>query len=415
MVKKLSIIIIILSSILFYNFTFLGKFSKLLELMGIGLIIALIIFYGIYDNSFRFRHHFTPFMLIIFIALPFSMLIADKFHNQSISVSLYAQSGIYFYLLYFLLHQLKLKPEEFEKIFLYFGIIFIFFYLLQYFLYPRIILFDARITHERGTIRIFLSGMEYLIIGYFLSLKNFLEKRRLRHTLILLASLIIIIFIGSRTLLSTIGIASLLYLILSRRIKSRFWIYLLSTIGVILIYFTFQNIFQELITTALYKDPISRENIRFRAVRYFLSTLFPNTLAYLFGNGASTGQSEYSHTMGMISARYGFYLTDIGLIGDYVKYGVLFVIGVLGILIKVFTIKIHSDYIYIKYFYAFTALATILGGGFGDSGFIVLVCITLYMIDVAQFYVSDKENPDAVQEDELDGARIITDDKTELP
>lgn len=362
-----------------------------MELTGIGLILLLIIIYGIYDDSFRFRHHFSPFIAIIFISLPFSMYIADRFHNQSMSLTLYAQKGIYFYLFYFVLHQMKVKPRDFEKLFIVLGLVFVLFYMTQFLLYPKVVLFNARITHERGTIRIFLAGMEYLIIGYFLTLKNFLDKQQIKYAVLLITFLSIVILIGSRTLLFTVLAATVLNFMLSKRIRSRFLIYFLSVAGVILVYFAFQKIIEELINTAVYKDPISSQNIRVKAVKYFLARLFPNGLAYIFGNGASTGHSEYSNTVGMISLKYGYYLGDIGLIGEYIKYGSIFILGVLGLLIKVFITKIRTEHNYIKYFFVFTVMAMILGGGFSDSGFVAIVCILLYIIDVSNFSLSNSK------------------------
>jgi hypothetical protein len=312
---------------------------------------------------------------------------ADKFNNQPITISLYAQWSMYYYLLYFALHLIKIKPEDFEKLFIFFGVIFIFFYLLQYFLYPKVILFKAQIKAERGTIRIFLAGMSYFIICYYYALQKFLESHQLKYSILLLASIIIIILIGSRTLLLTSAVTTMLNLILSKRIKSRLLIYFMSALGIILIFFTFQNIFQELVKTALHRDPISSENIRFRAVKYFMSNFFPNKLTYIFGNGASSVKSEYSHKLWMISSKYGYYLGDIGIIGEYVNYGLLFLFGVFGILYNSIKSKIQPQYAYIKYFYVFTLIGIVLGGGFDDSEFIVLVCITLYIYDVSKYYL----------------------------
>ncbi len=412
MVKRLVIIIIILCSLLLYNFKFLGSYAKLLELLGIGLMFATSIFHTVYDNSFRFRHNFSLFILIILLSLPFSMYIASLFHHQSIGISLYAQRSIYYYFLYFVLHQLKIRPRDFEKIFFILAFAYVSLYLLQYILYPRI-LFDARIIKERGTIRILLSGMPYLVIGYFYALQKSFEIPKLKYILLLMASLIIIILIGSRSLLFTVIITTMLNMILNKRIKSRLVIYTMGILGIILIFYTFQNIFQELINTALYKDPISSENIRFRAARYFISRFFPNTLAYIFGNGASGARSEYSHTLWMASSRYFYYLGDIGIVGVYVKYGIIFILGVFGILYKVLTSKIQSKYNYIKYFYIFTAIAMIVGGGFDDSDFIVLICITLYIIDVSKFNLNKDENPDKVINDENNQVQIQDEDKTQ--
>ena len=91
---------------------------------------------------------------------------------------------------------------------------------------------------------------------------------------------------------------------------------------------------------------------------------------------------------------YGYFIADIGIIGNYVNYGILFVLGVVGIIYKYLRTKIQPRYNYIKYFYAFTAISIIMGGGFADSDFIVLVCITLYMLDVSKYYLkNEKEDP----------------------
>lgn len=375
---------------MFFEFTFIGRYAKLLELFGIGLVVILFILYGIYDNSFRFKQNFTPQFIIILLSLPFSMYIANKFHNQNLTVSLYAQRSIYYYLLYFTLHQIKIKPEDFEKLFIYFAIVYVMFYLLQYALYPGKILFNCRISEERGTLRIFIAGLPYLIICYFLSLQYLLEKLEVKYIILFLISLIIMILLGSRGLLFALALSTIINLLFSKRIKSKTVIYILSIIGVILIYFAFQRVFQGLISATTEKGIDLSDNIRMRAARFYLQKFFPNTLAYIFGNGAFSLGSEYSNKLFILKEKYGYYLSDIGIIGNYVKYGALFVIGVFGILYKSIRLKIQPKHHYIRYFYILNALCIILGGGFADSDFIVTACITLYILDVSKFYKSNQ-------------------------
>lgn len=405
MVKKLIIISIILCSLLLYNFKFLGSYSKLLELAGIGLMFVTSIFYAIYDDSFRFRHNFSLFIIIILMALPFSMYIASLFHHQSIGVSLYAQRSIYFYFIYFVLHQLKIKPSDFEKIFFVLAFAYIFFYLLQYILYP-LILFDATIFKDRGTLRMFLYGLSYMMIAYFFALQVLLRTNQLKYLIFLLIALTIIIMIGSRMLISSVAAVTLLNLAVEKRIKSRLAIYTLVIAGIILLFYAFQNVFQELIAVTRETRAEGMDNIRIKATRYFLSKFFPNVFAYIFGNGATGASSEYSSILGFLSNRYGYYLSDIGIIGNYVSYGLLFVAGVFGLIFKVFKTKIQPRYHYIKYFFILNALCLVIAGGFAQSDFIVLVAITLYMMDVSNYQVKNQspeilpdisENPDQTE------------------
>ena len=52
-----------------------------------------------------------------------SMISAYLFHEQDFNDTLLAQRTIYFYLFYFLLHQLKPEAEDLEKIIIGFGIL----------------------------------------------------------------------------------------------------------------------------------------------------------------------------------------------------------------------------------------------------------------------------------------------------
>jgi hypothetical protein len=340
---------------------------------------------------------------------------ADRFHNQPFSISLFAQRSLYYYFLYYALHLIKIKPKDFGKLFVYFSVIFMLFYLIQYILYPRVILFDARIIKERGTIRILLEGMPYLIISYYYALQKFLESQKLKYSLFLLASLIIVIFIGSRSLLFTILATTMLNLILSKRIKSKLLIYTISTLGIVMVIFIFQNIFKEIIETALYRDPLNSENIRYKTLKYFLSGFSPNTLTYIFGNGASGASSELTRNLWVTSQRYGYYLSDIGLIGEYVSYGIIFILSILLIIYKTLTSKIQPQFNYIKYYYAFIVIAMVLGGGFDNSDFIVLICITLYIIDVSKFRIIEKENKKITTDETHNQIHAEIEEKEQIP
>lgn len=382
MPRKLIIIVIIICSLLLYDFKFLGRFSKILELAGIVLMLVTSIFYAIYDDSFRFKHNFTLIIFIILLSLPFSMYIANLFHNQSIGLTLFAQRSLYFYLLYFLLHQLKIRPKDFEKIFFVLAFVYIGLYLLQYILFPTVI-FNATVFKDRGTLRMFLYGLSYMMVAYFLALQILLRTNQMKYLVFLLIALTIIIMIGSRMLLFSVATVTLINLAIEKRIRSKMAIYGLVLAGIIFLFFAFQNVFQELVSVTKETRAEGLDNIRVKAAKYFLSRFFPNKFAYVFGNGASGSQSEYSSIIGFLANKYGYFLSDIGIIGNYVNYGVLFVAGVFVLIYKVLRIKIQPLYHYIKYFFVLNALCLVIAGGFAQSDFIVLVCVSLYILDVS--------------------------------
>jgi hypothetical protein len=385
MLKKIFISIIILCALQFYEWILLANLTRITHLMGIGIIILLIIIYGVYDSSSKFKPNFSIYIIIILLSLPASMYIAKIQHNQSIPLSLIGQRHMYYYLMYFAAHAIKTRPKDIERVFLYFGILFIVFYFMQMIAFPTKI-FNVTIFQDRGTIRIFLPGLTFMVFGYFYTLQNFLEKNNVRYLIFNFLALIIVILLGSRSLLIVVLLVTIINLLISKRIKSRPLIYMLSFFGAFLIVIVFKNIFVSLIEATEETRRTGMENIRIRAAIFYLTHMFPNGLSYIFGNGVASGQSEYAGRIFMYSSKFGFYLSDIGIIGNYITYGVLFVIGVIGLLWKVYKIKVESSLNHIKYFFLFVFLALPTGGGFAESELIVVVCLSLYVLDVGSYF-----------------------------
>jgi hypothetical protein len=153
----------------------------------------------------------------------------------------------------------------------------------------------------------------------------------------------------------------------------------------------FQEIFVNLIDLSKQQSESITENVRIRAAYFFLTELFPNTLSYITGNGADSANSTYGFMIQMYKDAYGFFQSDIGLIGDYTKFGILYILGVLLILIKVIKSNIGEEYKYIKYFYLSVLLTLFTGGGpFAQADSIVGICITLYILDI-HFHDKDIE------------------------
>jgi hypothetical protein len=83
---------------------------------------------------------------------------------------------------------------------------------------------------------------------------------------------------------------------------------------------------------------------------------------------------------------YGFFMSDLGLIGDYVRFGVLYIIGVIIVFVKVFRTKFPEKYMFIKYYFYVMLLTLFTGGSaFADGSNIVTLCIIMYLIDYLKY------------------------------
>jgi hypothetical protein len=309
---------------------------------------------------------------------------------------------MYFYFFYFALHLIKVPDYDLEKIIIYLAIVYVVFYMVQFIAYPRI-LFNVRISESRGTLRIFQSGLSYLILGYFLILTRIFDKLTIRRIVLLLFFFSVFILMATRQLIFSILFLTLLYILLSKRVKSRILVITLSIAALIPIIAIFNDIFSSILNISQEQSVGFEEDIRILAATFFLTDFFPNNLAYITGNGADSTNSGYGVMVQMYRDVLSFYQSDVGLIGDFSKFGSIFLIAVISIIYKVLKGKFSEDITYIRYFFYAVILTAFSGAGhFGDANSIVTICILLYIIDIHNFNTVEREDePDPKIDDQV--------------
>ena len=412
MFKRAIILFIIVTSMGVYEFAFLGKdLIKVLELSGIAMAALIIMLQLIYSSGERFKMNFGREIVIILLGVFLSMFTAYSSHHQGFSTTIIAQRFMYFYLFYMALHYIRISDVDLEKIIIYLGITFVLFYLIQYAAYPTVI-FDVRTAEERGTVRIFLQGLSYVILAYFLILNKIFEEFSPGRLALLFVFFSVFILMGTRQVILTMFLLTVMNVLFSKRIRSKTLILLLVVASIIPTVLIFQDIFLGILSVSQEQSQGFEEDIRVQAATFFLTELFPNRIAYITGNGAPSANSPYGQMIQMYMDVFRFYQSDVGLIGDYSKFGLFFVIGVLILLFRILFSRISSDYIYIKYFYYVTLLTLFTGGGgFGEGGGIVVICITLYILDI------DKHNRKLLEaeDDPLDEIELIPEKEETKP
>lgn len=412
MTKRLIVLFIILCSMGMFNVAFLGKdMIKVLELSGIGAILLVIILQIVYSRGETFVYSFKVEILLIFTGILLSMLMAYSGHNQGFSTTAIAQRFMYFYLFYFALHLIRISDKDLEKLMIYLAIAHVIFYMMQFMAFPNKI-FDVRTSEDRGTLRIFLPGLSYLLLSYFYILNKLFERFSPGRLALLFFFFSIFILMGTRQIILSMFMLTMINVLLSKRVKSKAFIMVLVLLSIIPILFMFQDIFLNMLNVSQAQSEGFTEDIRVRAATFFLTELFPNKIAYITGNGADSANSNYGFLIQSYRDAYGYYQSDVGLIGDYSRFGAFFVLGVFIIIFRVLTAKLSAEYSYIKYFYINILLTLFTGGGaFGEGDSIVAICFTLYMIDIDKHNRKIEEEEDYFDDDE----EINDLEKTEKP
>jgi len=395
MAKKLIILFVIVASLGMYELAFLGKdMIKILELMGIGVMAVVILLQLVYSKGENFKTNFGWEILLIFVGVVLSMLTAFSGHNQGFSTTLIAQRFMYFYFFYYALHFIRISDLDLEKVVVYLGITYVVFYLLQFIAHPSVI-FDVRTAEERGTVRIFLQGLSYLVLAYFYILNKLFERFTPGRLALLFVFFSIFILMGTRQVILTMFMLTVFNVLFSKKVKSKVLIMFLVILSAIPVVFIFQDIFLSILSVSQEQSEGFEDDIRIRAATFFLTELFPNKISYITGNGAPSLNSPYGQMIQMYMDVYRFYQSDVGLVGDYSKFGAFFVFAVLSILIRVLTSKLSSEFSYLKYYYFSIVLTMFTGGGtFGEGSSIVLICITLYLVDI------DKHNRKLLEDED---------------
>jgi hypothetical protein len=357
--------------------------TKLLGFLGAVIIIALLILNIIYGERISIKLNFKYEISFLLLAVFISMFMAKIFHGQSIPTTLLVQRSMYYLLFYFLLAYLKLDKYELMRIIVYFAIVYFLIYLIQYSIYPSKI-FRGRASLDRGTVRIFLPGYIYLLSAFFIGLFQFYNFNKLKYGAICGMVAIILVLQGTRQSMATAGLLTVVSIIFSKQAKSKFLYMFLIVISVIPIFILFQDIFMNLLEVTQHEQGQSADNVRIRSATFFLTTFMPDKLAYFLGNGASSANEEYGQLMEMYAELYGFYRSDVGIIGTYVTYGAIFAIAELAIYFKVLRKKLPENISFIKYVFFFNLLTILTGSdSFGGMDGIIGYSILLYLIDIS--------------------------------
>jgi len=374
-----------------YKFIFIPySVGVLSQLVACGLMLLLIILRLVYQPEKLIKMNFAgPIVILIFAVLP-SYLIAQVSHNQAFLTSAFANRIIWFYLLYFFVHVYHISVKYVIRVILFTGLLAVGLYYVQFFLYPKVVL-NIVIMESRGTIRLFVAGMLCTQVAYFYFLNRYFENNRLSDLLLSLISLSIFVLQGTRQMLFAIMLLTLVNLFFSKRVRGRFLKIGIITLASLAVFLIFRDIFIELtrVTTSQASD--LGGGVRLKAARFFLTSFQDNGWSYIFGNSNSGSGSIYNQKMELYAYKYGFYITDIGILGDYIKYGLAFVFAGLYMLAKAGLIKVSSRYRYLKYYIVMQYFTLVTAEGILGGVDIVLVLI-LYIFDVDRAQQTQVEN-----------------------
>ncbi len=380
--EKIIILFLILASLGLYQLRGLGIVVRVLDVITVGFIFLALLVYAFWGpNKERIKAHFRIPIILLLVAVLISAIAAEVFHGQNLSLTFYQQRHMYAFLFYFLLLYMAPKPEWLIDVLFYFGVFGGLFFLAQYLLFPTLIT-DAKVFLGRGTVRMNLPGTYYMHIAFFISADRFFTTYKKKYGFGMIVLLLVAFLSAFRSTLAAYALITTAFILLNTKVRNKALLFGLYAMLVTAGGFAFNSILMEMKESAERETAQGTSYIRVRAAGYFLAKNEENKMTYLTGNGEPTERSPYGRKLAILSLVSGFYLSDIGIVGFYFKYGLLAALVVIFIMLKVILTKINRKVFFIKMFFLFQFLLIILAKTsfeFLDS--IIAVCIMLYLYD----------------------------------
>lgn len=388
LLKPLFIIACYLISLSFFDLVFFpDQLIPMLEFGLFPLIFLFLLILIVYQKGEVIKSNFKVEVYIVLFTVLLSMFGAYYFHGQSYKTTALAQRAMYLYFFYFLLLRLKPKPALLLKIIVFTGVFVAIIYILQTIVYPTELVRSPK-RFDRGTLRIFMPGVGYAVLAYFYFFNQYLKHLRVRDIFFVVILFTIFILMGTRQLILPVIMVTVLNLILTKRIRSKITVAFLGILAAIPLFFLFQDIFIQIFELTKSQGSNIEADIRFKAINFFINDFFPNPASHFTGNGVPGGTSDYAAKIEYYMTEFGFFQSDVGIIGEYTRFGIFFVIINVVILVKLVIIKVPEDYKFLWYSNLINIINMFLGALMSIPDGIILLCTMLYLYDVSKY----KEN-----------------------
>jgi len=390
MINSLIVFFIFTTSVEFFLLNiFSDDFNRYSQLVALVLMVFSIVFESIKSKNIDIKKlEFSKGILILLSGVLLSSISAWLFFKQPLSITLVTQRYLYFYLFYYFLHFSKFNIEILKKIILLFAFVFaVIFYYLYLTLDNSIV--NTNFLVERGTVRISLPGIFFIEVALFYFLQQMIRLKKIEYLFLVVIFLLINILTGTRLIIFTVLFVIFLSLKNSFKNYSKFRtslsVFIVITLGII-----FFTIIEQVFMLLIYDVTNNTGNyaIRIESIRFYFSNLFPSIFTYILGNGLASELTNYGQEIFYYKKQYGLYQSDIGLFGEYVRFGILFIAGVVILVIKMLKNKSND---YITYSFYFIIISSVFLSNFG-----VLSCIPLLC---SLFFIEEKINSIIVKND----------------
>ena len=332
----------------------------------------------------------TPYIQAICTCAVISVFMARFSWGQDYTDTLKATIPLLSWFFYFFLLKYEISIESLEKVSVFYGILFIIFYIFQYTHSGTVYFgYEKAFKGDRGVVRVLFSGEGFFNLIVFTALNKFTDsaKNKQLWLLLLIAGLVITIMQVTRQAIAAVFIVCFYHFIRDQSI-TRKAVTLGLFVGSLIFILYSDNVFVgKLFNQSDQNNTISR-NIRLNEADYFLSNYSPGSVNMILGNGVPYGETRYGLFNEFLQSK-GDYYTDIGLVSFYTFFGIFALIAILILYFKSLTFKIPKKYIYLKYYVFFLIVTSLTSDSCFNFGYLITNVFVFYSL---QFLFLEQKN-----------------------
>ena len=261
-----------------------------------------------------------------------SMIGAYALHDQSFMQSFMVTSPALTFLMFPFMYILKIDEKSLIKLCFFLGLVWVVIMFVQQFTYPTYYFCNAG-YHERGgpgmrngIVRYGTAGGVYGLLMLFYAFQKYLEEGKRKYLVWIIIGLIGVYLTCTRQIIAASAGCLLVGLYLKGKMKVGAFIGILL-IGLVIYHYS-DALFGEYSEMTENDLGGGDEYVRITAYRFFgLTYNKDNLFAILFGNGMNYGDtSKYGVEFTRYGTQYGLNLNDIGYVGEYFIYGLIYVL-----------------------------------------------------------------------------------------
>lgn len=333
---------LIIASILFLSFWGIKPITTFLNrdiILMMSLIWAILGFYLQWKKQNLFRISFKNYhwiWILIFLGIFISMNNAYIFWNQSLSTTFIAQRFEYTFILLPAIFFIQPSIQDIIKTLRIISYITLTIWIISIIM-PNIIGISKEVIERRSSetstdIGYYVKGFHFVVLYTYFLIQKYIQKFKLKSFLIASCWILLIILYQNRSLIIGIIVAFVYSL---TKLKSNHKPIVITCIGILCIIFLVetQEIWYSLIeeTESQLND---QEYNRWKALNYYLFDYSPNLWCYIFGNGMPSGGNSELGNLYWFNMERGIFTSDLGMIGMWVHYGIIPLIGIYYIIFK---------------------------------------------------------------------------------